>query len=388
MKSSATALSALFNFLVRDGCGMAGTLLFTYASSSKFRTDVKRWRIFADVMVDLGITLECIATMFPRSFFLPMISLGNVCKAVCGVAAGASGGSINLHWAAGSDISDINAKFGAQHTVTGAIGLVFAGFFAQSVNQVSSTSLWVLYTTLTVLHIFANLQCMRLISFNYLNTTRMNMILQKYFASFPSPVDCPATLPTPREIAQHEPLWFGIPEIKRVFFSRSLLKQSVPISKVFFGVAFDDYCRLSGKPPDQLRCEVLQLQSSNPETAESSPTSRSTDGYLISSGFNPRRPKAGACVVVSFLADATPLQQAKAYFHANFLSKQLQSQIDQDHEQSHSATDLQTRLEVEAQTQIALDMAWEDFLAQSTEAGWDITRSELQTSGFEIHGAQ
>ena len=37
-----------------------------------------------------------------------------MCKAMCGVAAGACGGVINLHWAKGSDISDINAKFGAQ----------------------------------------------------------------------------------------------------------------------------------------------------------------------------------------------------------------------------------------------------------------------------------
>lgn len=37
-----------------------------------------------------------------------------MCKAMCGVAAGACGGAINLYWAKGSDISDINAKFGAQ----------------------------------------------------------------------------------------------------------------------------------------------------------------------------------------------------------------------------------------------------------------------------------
>ena len=39
-----------------------------------------------------------------------------MCKAICGVAAGATGGAINLYWASGggSDISDVNAKFGAQ----------------------------------------------------------------------------------------------------------------------------------------------------------------------------------------------------------------------------------------------------------------------------------
>lgn len=41
-------------------------------------------------------------------------AVGNMCKAICGVAAGACGGAINLHWAKGSDISDIQAKFGAQ----------------------------------------------------------------------------------------------------------------------------------------------------------------------------------------------------------------------------------------------------------------------------------
>ncbi|OEU22743.1 DUF647-domain-containing protein, partial [Fragilariopsis cylindrus CCMP1102] len=178
--SEATALSALFNYLVRDGCGMAAGLLFTYAASSRFRTDVKRWRIFADVSVDIGITLECAATLLPKPFFLPCICLGNMFKACCGVAAGACGGSINLHWAKGSDISDINAKSGAQHTVTGAIGLIFAGIFAKSVNNVSSRCLWMLYSALTYIHLYGNLKCMRLISFDYLNTIRMDMILRQY----------------------------------------------------------------------------------------------------------------------------------------------------------------------------------------------------------------
>lgn len=76
-REGATALSALMNFLVRDGCGMAATLIFTSTSSSRFRSDIKRWRIFADVMVDIGITLEVAATLVPRALFLPMI-----CKSI------------------------------------------------------------------------------------------------------------------------------------------------------------------------------------------------------------------------------------------------------------------------------------------------------------------
>lgn len=72
-REGATALSALMNFLVRDGCGMAATLLFTSAASSRFSADIKRWRLFADIMVDIGITLEVAATLVPAYLFLPMI---------------------------------------------------------------------------------------------------------------------------------------------------------------------------------------------------------------------------------------------------------------------------------------------------------------------------
>jgi hypothetical protein len=72
-KEGATALSASLNFIIRDGCGMISTLVFTALASSRFRSDVKKWRILADVMNDIGITLEVAATLVPSHFFLPMI---------------------------------------------------------------------------------------------------------------------------------------------------------------------------------------------------------------------------------------------------------------------------------------------------------------------------
>ena len=73
-REGATALSALMNFLARDGCGMIATLLFTSVASSRFRSDIKRWRMVADIAVDIGITLEVAAVANP-TLFLPMICL-------------------------------------------------------------------------------------------------------------------------------------------------------------------------------------------------------------------------------------------------------------------------------------------------------------------------
>ena len=92
-REGATALSALLNFLVRDGCGMFASLAFTAVAAPFFRTDVKRWKLFADIIVDVGITLEVAAVQAPPALFLPLISIGSMCKAMCGVAAGACSGS-------------------------------------------------------------------------------------------------------------------------------------------------------------------------------------------------------------------------------------------------------------------------------------------------------
>jgi hypothetical protein len=75
--------------------------LFTSVAASRFKEDIKRWRLFADIMVDIGITLEVAAAQVPAELLLPVICVGNMCKAVCGVAAGACGDAINYIGAPG-----------------------------------------------------------------------------------------------------------------------------------------------------------------------------------------------------------------------------------------------------------------------------------------------
>jgi hypothetical protein len=366
-REGATALSALFNYLLRDGFGMAATLLFTYAASSRFRSDCKRWRIFADVSVDVGITLEVTATLLPPVFFLPMICMGNVFKAMCGVAAGACGGSINLHWARGSDISDINAKFGAQHTVTAALGLVFAGIFARSVDRVSSVNLWSMYILLTALHIFANMRCMRLISFDYLNTIRMDMILDQ-LGSGADPTCSATVLPKPQEIARREPLWFLFPSIRHRF--QPVQSKSYRTCPIHFGISFDDFCNSSRtRTVEEWKREWQQYLIGGAINGTIN------DSYIISSGCS----GSSICVNVCLLSSASPIQQTKAFYHAKLLSRNLQYRLEKD-----SNVSLDVQRAIEQDTEKILAASWSDFAARSMNAGWDLNRSELQSNGYEI----
>jgi hypothetical protein len=399
-REGATALSALMNFLVRDGCGMAASLLFTSVRSSHFRTDVKRWRLFADMMVDLGITLEVAAIVVPRVLFLPMISVGNMCKAICGVAAGACGGSINLHWARGSDISDINAKFGAQHTVTGALGLVFAAFFAKSVSHVQPLHLWLLYSTLTVLHIYANTRCMRLIAFDSLNNWRFDRLLSEFFVqgwedateeqNKMSPAASTTTteiqkddivvLSSPAAVAQIEPLFFGLPNGRRRLLHS--LSHKVPI---YFGASFNQFSeQTTHKGTKDLWRDAERMMNGPSE-----------DLYLISSGWLPPRGKyknerRQPCVSVVFGTGTIPLEEAKAYVHAQLLCRRLEEEmtksssstasVDQN-DDSQAAT-----LAAHAESKACSDMtvAWDMFQASCQARGWDLSKTELRTLGYEV----
>jgi len=378
-KEGATALSALMNFLARDGCGMIATLLFTSVASSRFRSDIKRWRMVADLAVDVGITLEVAAVAY-ATFFLPMICLGTAFKAICGVAAGACGGAINLHWAKGSDISDVNAKFGAQHTVTGGLGLVLAAIFARSVSTWKLWRLWVLYSALTVTHIVANMRCMRLIALESLNHVRMNIILVEFLAWWDQQQQqssseenrsttnaSPSILP-PAQVSKVEPLFF-LPSwiLPR---QHKLRKSSVPI---YFGESFNDFCEHSKLASGAETAETLL---NSPE--EVVDLTFNGEGYLISAGSLQGKQKY--CVDVVFRSNAQPEDEAKAYLHAILLGRELKKAATG----GENMDEAQIFAAAEMKVNESFNAAWNIFQTSCEAAGWNLTNTEIQTLGYEI----
>jgi len=68
---------------------MLGGLLFTSISSDSFGQNVKSWRLFADLINNVGITLDMLAPLC-GVHFLAVVCTASLCKALCGVAAGAT----------------------------------------------------------------------------------------------------------------------------------------------------------------------------------------------------------------------------------------------------------------------------------------------------------
>jgi hypothetical protein len=260
---------------------------------------------------------------------------GNICKAMCGVAAGACNGAINVHWSKGSDISDINAKFGAQHTVTGSLGLIFAAIFAKSVSTMNSTSLWILYFLLTAIHIYGNINCLKLVSFDYLNTDRMAIVCEGFLDRIQRGESADkVVVDDPRSVSFQEPLFFG---------PRRPLR-------IRMGVSFDTLVRLCKMDKDAIQQAAQDIED---------------DKYVVGLGED------SILIVVS---DSTnPVDRARAYFYAVVLRKVVQ--MDKA---------LRKTSVVHDAVEDVVQRLWPHFEISVDRANWDLNKTELASEGYEV----
>ena len=91
---TATPIAAALIWAFRDGLGMIVGLLFGGAKSTAFKGYVLQYRLFADVMNDLGMIVDIALPFCDPKYYNAGYAISTSCKAICGVAAGATRGSI------------------------------------------------------------------------------------------------------------------------------------------------------------------------------------------------------------------------------------------------------------------------------------------------------
>ena len=76
---TASAFSGALGWIVRDGASMMGGLVFSASFATSFGKNVRQWRLFADVVNDVGLTLNMMAPVFGKQWFLPLVCAGSIC---------------------------------------------------------------------------------------------------------------------------------------------------------------------------------------------------------------------------------------------------------------------------------------------------------------------
>ena len=235
--------------------------------------------------------------------------------------------------------------------MTGALGLVFAALFARSVTEISPYTLWALYFSLTSIHIFANMKCMKLIAFDYFNRSRMDLVVNKFFSDLEAGGrQDNISVNTPLQVSKDEKLLFFHPSPA----------QKVPIR---MGVSFNKFIEITGDDSQLfLEKQLKKLQS---------------DGYTLSLGKNRH---GSFCIVAVFGNNCKPETRAKSYFHALLLQRTILNTVKglpltNENDVKHIFQEEMSK---------RLQQEWRQFSSKTKSSGWDLSRTELHTEGFEV----
>jgi len=193
-------------------------------------TAPKEWRLFADLINDVGLTLDMLAPLAGPAGgtgFVVVAALGSACKAICGMTAGATRASITAHFALRDNLADVSAKEGAQETAVTLLGLLAGGALASSLGD-SPLTCWAAFLLLTLLHVWANWRGVGSLALDTINRQRAAILTRRWWhlggargvtpdfaPDVPSMYSSELEPLTPRSVATAEVLWGPLREWRR-----------------------------------------------------------------------------------------------------------------------------------------------------------------------------
>ncbi|KAI1884023.1 hypothetical protein AGOR_G00222110 [Albula goreensis] len=198
----ATVAAATITWLLRDGTGMLGRILFAWVKGSKLDCDAKKWRLVADVLNDIAMFMEIVAPNFPACFTL-IVCIAGVFKSIVGVAGGATRAALTVHQARRDNMADVSAKDGSQETLVNLAGLLVSLILIPLVTD-NPLLTFTLFFFFTILHLLANYRAVRSVVMETLNEARLSILLHQHLSD--------GRILSPSEANQREPV---LPEFKR-----------------------------------------------------------------------------------------------------------------------------------------------------------------------------
>lgn len=335
----ATPLAAALQWVLRDGSGMIGGLAFAYVVGPKFDMNVKRWRLFADVINDIGLTLDMVAPYF-SSLVTEVLCVSSVCKTMCGVAAGSTRSSLMTHFAKRDNMADCAAKEGSQETAVKLFGLVFGMYFANAVNA-SPKSVWVAFILLTLVHVYANFHAVSCLCIPTTNRPRTLVLIERYLQT-----DANTSKDTPTKHGDNSANPFAIRSVNQV--EPVFTDPKLPIARIVMGAQLHQAV-LSHQELDRL----IQIYSD--------------EGYLLTARDDH--------VFVVFQAEMTPRDELRAFFQAV-----LVLQIVHSDPSRISSVDFDTL----KATLATMHTEFEFFFQQIQRHGWKTHMFLLNTSQWRV----
>ncbi len=194
----ATAVAASIKWITKDGVGALGRLFVGGRLGLYIDQHPREWRMAADVIVTVGLSLE-IATVFFPSQFLLLAGTGNFARALATGMAKPSLRVIQQHFARNNNIGEVSAKEESWEVAGQFTGLLTSVVILSSLQDATGWEpvlvTWAIFHSIHVVCRFIALRCLQ---FDSLSLVRSSMLIQLHLAG--QPLTDPATMAQKQQI--------------------------------------------------------------------------------------------------------------------------------------------------------------------------------------------
>lgn len=172
-------LAATLNWIIKDGIGQIGGVLFASTINTSFDRNPKTWRFASVVALDVSSFLEVLIPIFPQSFLL-IASVANIGKNISFLAAGASRAAIHKSFTNNENLADITAKTTSQSILSSTVG-TFLGMYLSTLVYNNIPGTICVYLLCSGLNLVFTYKSLTYCTINILDQERLDFLIQQYF---------------------------------------------------------------------------------------------------------------------------------------------------------------------------------------------------------------
>lgn len=174
-------LAATLNWIIKDGLGQLGGVIFAGLVNNQFDADAKRWRMIASVSLDVSSFIELLTPLAP-GYFLPLAGFANVGKNVSFLAASATRAAIHKSFATHENLADVTAKTGSQCILSSLVGTGLGLSLAAALGG-DYASILATFAALSGLSLGSTYYSLRGVTLTTLGTHRLDFVVSSYLDS-------------------------------------------------------------------------------------------------------------------------------------------------------------------------------------------------------------
>ncbi|KAF0984652.1 hypothetical protein FDP41_000551 [Naegleria fowleri] len=183
--SSSFALAVLggaLAWVIKDGLGQLGGILFASKVNTNFDADPKFWRMTGEYALVASALLEVTTPLTGPSWFIAQASIANIGKNVSCFSASATRAAMNQSFAKSDNLADVTAKATSQALASSLIGTTLGILYSSAVSlaQFSFVKVFPVFCVLSVLQLFSLYKAASIVRLKVLNKQRFVLVCSQY----------------------------------------------------------------------------------------------------------------------------------------------------------------------------------------------------------------